>query len=501
MSALYRKYRPNQFTGLVGQDHIRDNLRNALKKNAIGHAYLFSGPRGTGKTSTARLFAKAINCLRPVDGVEPCGKCEMCLQISNGQAVDIIEIDAASNRGIDEIRDLRDKIAFAPTQAKYKVYIIDEVHMLTKEAFNALLKTLEEPPAHAVFILATTELHKVPETIISRCQRFQFHLASKEALFELLKDIIKKEKIALDDEALGLVVNRAEGSFRDALTLLGNVASHDGKITAKELREIMGLPPGELIETVKRCLEQRSDEELMIAVRGFLADGGDLLVLVKQVTDLLKQEILSGGASNQLAAARLLERLMRSLSRARFVTDPAALVLAELYTLAGEGQAAVAAPAAVAPVVEQIKSEPAVPVTIKDLHQPEAEVVAPKEEAVAVDAVTAPAKPKNADEFWSNFLLAVKEANHALYAVIRSAELENLLEDKVIIAVKFRFYSERLYESKNRKIIQDAASKVAGRELALECHVRKDIKQAPEVKAEEDLVGAVVDVFEITEEA
>ncbi|MEK9167487.1 MAG: DNA polymerase III subunit gamma/tau, partial [Patescibacteria group bacterium] len=174
MSSLYRKYRPNQFSELVGQDHIRGSIESMLKSNQIGHAFLFSGPRGTGKTTLARLLARVVNCVGKKKGVEACGECEICLEIQNNQSVDVIEIDAASNRGIDEIRDLREKIAFAPARSKYRVYIIDEVHMLTKEAFNALLKTIEEPPAHAIFILATTELHKVPETIISRCLRYQF---------------------------------------------------------------------------------------------------------------------------------------------------------------------------------------------------------------------------------------------------------------------------------------------------------------------------------------
>lgn len=501
MSALYRTYRPTNFTEVIGQDHIRDNIRTSLKNGRIAHAYLFSGPRGTGKTTLARLFAKAINCQSPVDGVEPCGKCEICVEMANGQAVDIIEIDAASNRGIDEIRELRDKIAFAPTRAKYKVYIIDEVHMLTKEAFNALLKTLEEPPAHAVFILATTELHKVPDTVISRCQRYQFHRASDESLFQLLKKVAKSEKIGLDDDAIQVVVARAEGSFRDALTLLGNVASQDQKLDAQALRQLLGLPASETITALRAALEAKDSSTLMTTLTAYINDGGDVVVLVKAISDQLKQEILNGTATDVVASANLLEQLLLSLSRVRASADPVALLLAKLFDLAASAQPAapVASKPATAvapepkpvPVVEQVAS------AAMDIQRPSAAVS--EEKTNPVDAVMATPKPANAEEFWRAFLDEVKAVNHALYAVVRSAELENLLEDKLIIAVKFRFYSERLYEVKNKKVIQDAASKVAGHDMVFECNVRADVQPVPEVKAEEDLLSAVVNVFEVND--
>ena len=210
---LYRKYRPQTFDEVIGQDHITRTLYNQVKSGKIGHAYLFSGSRGTGKTSTARIFARAINC-ESKEGSLPCYKCATCKALSEPTNLDIIEIDAASNNRVDEIREIRDKIKFLPTNGKYKVYIIDEVHMLTDSAFNALLKTLEEPPEHVVFILGTTEIHKLPATILSRCMRFDFKLVSTTELSNHLKDIFKKENVVYDDKAIDAIVSAAEGSVR-----------------------------------------------------------------------------------------------------------------------------------------------------------------------------------------------------------------------------------------------------------------------------------------------
>jgi len=224
MATLYRKYRPQTFEEVIGQSHVVQTLQNALSADRLAHAYLFTGPRGVGKTSIARILAKAVNCTDPKN--RPCGKCKNCLAIADGSFIDLIEIDAASNRGVDDIRDLREKINFAPSLGKKKVYIIDEVHMLTKEAFNALLKTLEEPPAHSIFIFATTEIHKVPQTIISRCQRFDFGFGSKEMILESIKKIASKEGLKMSDEIAELVYRVSGGSFRDAQSLLDQLSSH-----------------------------------------------------------------------------------------------------------------------------------------------------------------------------------------------------------------------------------------------------------------------------------
>ncbi len=237
---LYRKYRPQVFSDIAGQEHVTSTLANELREGKISHAYLFNGSRGTGKTTCARILAKAVNCLDPRDG-NPCNECEMCRGIDNGSILDVIEIDAASNRGVDNIRDLTDEAAFTPANAKYRVYIIDEVHMLTIEAFNALLKTLEEPPEHVKFILATTEVHKLPPTILSRCQRFDFRRIPVEDIVKRLKYVCQSEGLSIDDSAAALVAGIADGALRDALSLLDQCASRSKNITAQVVESAAGM--------------------------------------------------------------------------------------------------------------------------------------------------------------------------------------------------------------------------------------------------------------------
>jgi DNA polymerase-3 subunit gamma/tau len=236
-----RKWRPNRFDEIVGQEHITITLKNAIRNKKIAHAYLFAGPRGIGKTTTARILAKTLNCLSPQDA-EPCNKCDLCNSFNSSQSLDIIEIDGASNRRIDEIRSLRESVKYAPTKGKYKVYIIDEVHMLTNESFNALLKTLEEPPEHTIFIFATTDIQKVPPTIISRCQRFDFRRIELTPMKNLLKKIAEEEKINIDDQSLTIITKKADGSLRDAESLFDQIATFSGgRIDASDLRNMLNL--------------------------------------------------------------------------------------------------------------------------------------------------------------------------------------------------------------------------------------------------------------------
>jgi len=241
-TALYRKFRPLQFNEIVGQEHITKTLKNQIMAGRVGHAYLFNGGRGTGKTSAAKVLARAINCLNPQDG-EPCNKCEVCKAALSGSLTDIVEMDAASNNSVEDVRSIREEVNFLPTVAKYRVYIIDEVHMLSTGAFNALLKTLEEPPEHVKFILATTEPQKLPATILSRCQRFDFKRLSEEDIVKSLQIICQKSKIEITEEALKIIATLAEGAARDALSILERCAQEqEGEINAHQVKELVGIP-------------------------------------------------------------------------------------------------------------------------------------------------------------------------------------------------------------------------------------------------------------------
>ncbi len=253
-----RKWRPQKFSEVVGQEHITVTLKNAIENNRIAHAYLFTGPRGVGKTTTARILAKTLNCLNPVD-YEPCNECEMCKSIQFNQSLDIIEIDGASNRGIDEIRTLRESVKYAPTKGKFKIYIIDEVHMLTRESFNAFLKTLEEPPAHTIFIFATTDVHKVPLTIISRCQRFDFRRIQLDTIKNLLSKIAEEEKVEIDDRTLTIIAKKSDGALRDAESFFDQIVSFCGnKIDSETVSTMLNLIDDEIYFSISDAVLEKN---------------------------------------------------------------------------------------------------------------------------------------------------------------------------------------------------------------------------------------------------
>jgi DNA polymerase III subunit gamma/tau len=381
VQALYRKWRSQTFDEVVGQEHVTLTLYNALREGRLSHAYLFTGPRGTGKTSTARILAKAINCLAEDPAARPCNQCRICTAISEGRLLDLIEIDAASNRGIDEIRDLREKIGFRPNEARYKVYIIDEVHMLTKEAFNALLKTLEEPPPHAVFVLATTEPDRVPETVRSRCQRFDFRRIPTHEIVSHLTEMLKAEGGHADPEALVAIARRSTGCMRDAISLLDQLLSYgDEVLTVGRVEGVLGLVSAQSIGQLVDHMAARDAAAGLTLLNQLVAEGVELGQLVDQIVAYLRGVLFA----RVVAAPQLLDLpqdVVALMTRQAKLLSPQA-ILAALREFTD----------ARAALKDQIPGVPQLPIEVAFLRAtfgPTASSVAPAAEPAAM--VSAPA--------------------------------------------------------------------------------------------------------------
>lgn len=471
--ALYRTYRSKKLSEVVGQEHITDALTRALKKGTISHAYLFTGPRGVGKTSIARILAHEINGL-PYD--------------DDSMHLDIIEIDAASNRRIDEIRDLRDKVHIAPTSAKYKVYIIDEVHMLTKEAFNALLKTLEEPPAHVVFILATTEAHKLPETIISRTQRFSFKPIDKSKVIAHLKHIAKQEKITIDDEALDLIAVHGEGSFRDSISLLDQIRNSDDHIKLSHVQQSLGIAPAETIATIVAALQDHDVVAIAQALHDIQEQGFEPAQVARQIATVLRQTIIERSAVSPDHTLQLLTRLI-DVPASR---DPKSFLEITLLDAALQGTPKTTSEAAVAkdPVVTAPKTT-----ILREPVQPLSGEASPFAKATGDepgDKTAGEAEEKNeplvpaADvddpptltgdtldaATWGAVTGAIRQKYNTLYSILRIARPQ-FLPGKVHLESDYAFNQKRLNEARNRQIIIDTIKTVSGLTIHIECTVGK----------------------------
>jgi DNA polymerase-3 subunit gamma/tau len=463
--ALYRTYRSKKLSEIVGQEHVTTALDHALKKGTISHAYLFTGPRGVGKTSIARILAHEINGL-PYD---------------EGQThLDIIEIDAASNRRIDEIRDLREKVHIAPSSAKYKVYIIDEVHMLTKEAFNALLKTLEEPPAHAVFILATTEAHKLPETIVSRTQRYAFKPVSMDKVVAHLRHIASEEKIKITDEALALIAAHGEGSFRDSISLLDQVRNTQHEVTLKTVQAALGIAPAELIESTVRALQSHDSVLVAQNIKQMNDQGYEATQIAKQLGTALREEIIAGKSS---LAHEVAMRLLNQLVQVPASPSPAiALEIALLDAALTGSPAAASRPAAARPAEAKVVARPA-PKPASEPKVMSEEVQAAPAPAIQIDtkqeiketveeAKSALTEDEGLGEMlltekaWDIILGALKQKYNTLYSIIKTAT-PHFEPGKVTLELGFAFHQKRLNEVRNKQILSEIISGVTGSEVQI----------------------------------
>ncbi|MGF7229061.1 MAG: DNA polymerase III subunit gamma/tau [Candidatus Saccharibacteria bacterium] len=478
--ALYRTYRSKKLSEIVGQEHITQALTNALKTGTISHAYLFTGPRGTGKTSIARILAHEINGLAYDD---------------DSAHLDIIEIDAASNRRIDEIRDLRDKVHIAPSSAKFKVYIIDEVHMLTREAFNALLKTLEEPPAHVVFILATTEVHKLPETIISRTQRFAFKPVDLGEVAAHLKHIATQEKIMIDDDALALVAAHGEGSFRDSISLLDQTRSVGHAVTAADIESILGIAPRDLITALAASIASHSAAQAIQTLHTLYDQGSDPGQVAKQLAATIRDEIMQGRPSlprDQLMSllTRLIEVPASSDPRTflevilldaalddSVLPTPVARVVADTPPPAATPPAPSAPPKKETPKPTPVAKSESIAeappkVTPKSTPTTEATQKPPKvaaEPQVKTEVSTGSSEGSALDiSAWSAILAAIKAKNNTLYSLVKASEPRFEL-GKVTLTFGFAFHQKRINETHNKEIIAEAIHGVTGEQVQLVC--------------------------------
>lgn len=461
-TALYRQYRSTSFDEVIGQDHITSTLKNSLQKGSIAHAYLLTGPRGVGKTSIARILAFAVNDI-PYD--------------KKGTHLDIIEIDAASNRRIDEIRSLRERVHIAPTSAKYKVYIIDEVHMLTREAFNALLKTLEEPPEHVIFILATTEIHKLPDTIVSRCITFTFRPIDDKSIVNHLKHIAKQEKISISDDALSLLAIHGDGSFRDSISLLDQIKNmSDGKISKSDIETALGLAPEEQVEQIITSVANGEPAQLSEALQAAYHHGASETNIAKQVGEYIRMQLISGPSILDSESATTLLRELLETSGS--VKPRAALELTLLSALFKQKPVAATQPATSAKPKQ--KATPA--------------AIAKKEASTAPAPVsTVTTTVALDDSLWDAILNSLKKQNNTLYGIARMAKAE-LADDTLVLTFKFPFHVKQINQPKNKTLLTTIINELGHGHLAIDISLAsaEEKKTSP---SKSDPLTSITDIF------
>lgn len=438
--ALYRKYRSSDFDELLGQDHVSSTLDNALKQDKISHAYLFTGPHGIGKTSAARILAARVNKLRKGE-----------------ESIDIIEIDAASNNGVEEIRELREKVHIAPNYHKYKVYIVDEVHMLSQAAFNALLKTLEEPPAHVIFILATTEPHKLPATIISRTQHFAFRPVSKDTVAEHLKSIAAKESITIDGETAAHIAELSQGSMRDALSLLDQISNSTDEINIQAVRTALGIADNAQVENILQAMEKGNREQVLKAFDSVIDSGTAAGQLLDQLIQLLRTRV----RSNAGIGPQVLHDFCSIPVHSQYLDVMIEAILLK-HTVTGESPMKNNKPQTAPENVEKPATAPKKSKSPKSTRQESKE--APSKESAQNSG---PAHIRLNQSTWVKTLSLIKASDNALYALLRSTE-QTFEDDKVTIKCRFQFHYRRLEEPRKRQAITAALKQTTGQVVKVE---------------------------------
>ncbi len=502
---LYRKWRSRTFDELVGQDHVVRTLKNAIKSGQISHAYLFAGPRGTGKTTTARLLAKAVNCLS-TDQDKPCNRCEICLAINEGRCLDLIEIDAASNRGIDEIRDLREKVGFMPAQARYKVYVIDEVHMLTPEAFNALLKTLEEPPPHVIFILATTAPDRIPPTVLSRCQRFDFRRIPAKAIMERLEYIASQEGISIEPEALNFIAHQAMGSMRDALSLLDQLrAFGEGTITLELARAVTGAISQETIAELVGYLARGQTAELIALLDEIIDRGAEPRQILQELLNYLRNLLLVKVSGDRALADLPREAVERMKELSNHLSTPQWVRIIRLLSRTAVEMRSGLSPqlaleVAFIEAVDARLQTPAPAPQEQAGEQPQSSRTTAPE--VPAHELAPPRPPQAEDEGlavlrgqWPGVLAAVRKVDKALEALLRDCEPVSVAGNTVTLGFYYPLHREKAEDDKRRGILEEVLGKLLGRPVRVKCVVvpKKKAVAAPPRLPEDPVVKVAVE--------
>ncbi len=535
---FYRKYRPQNFEELIGQDHVKKTLLSAFQTGKLGHAYLFTGPRGSGKTSTARILAKIVNCEAQLSAISnqssansqaespiiPCNKCDSCISITDGSNMDLIEIDAASNRGIDDIRELRERIKLSPSSAKKKVYIIDEVHMLTTEAFNALLKTLEEPPAHVLFILATTEVQKLPNTILSRVQRFDFKLASMDEVKTALKNICEKEGLKTSDEILSLIGEISEGSFRDAVKLLDQVSSA-GDISIEEVRGL--LKANDFSETsglIEKLVSGSGGEALMVIQKlnekganikeftnSILKALRQILLLKNGAGELVKGEVGSArwevleGLGQKMEQGKLisyLENFQKSLEQLKYTSiSSLPLEVAVIKSVSGEAQRMEGRRMEDSNMkVESGRLTREILSSTLEKQSSMIDLPSSGEAVPSIENMQASDDVIVITDKWTYILETIKPYNFSLEALLRQTKVKNCDGVNVVLEVPYSFHQRILEAPKSRTLLESVLADVLGKSVKVTTVIgKRDMKSSElanvEVAQDDEIVRMAAEIF------